>query len=177
MANMINNILFHNLGKLGGPGIKLPKLYQIHKCKQLNLFGMRSSSTSSRTYSFDKFGRSLALNLAAKLWANQIKAHHKDAFGILFLHRDYCGHGLAWRTDPTALTLGVVYDGHLCGDVLKTWSLDEKEAFIDWIAEQSDFTLSGVDPASAAFYSSDPWNQGNQRITKARIQSFLESNV
>ena len=121
------------------------------------------------------YGTQLATHLATKLWANQVKDYTIDCFGIFETHRDYCGHGLAWlhARGISRLIIAEVNDGYFSGPNLMTWSTDEQNAFIDWLAVQSDFSLSGCDQTSVLFYKSDEFYQNNQRITESSIKEFL----
>ena len=46
----------------------------------------------------------------------------------------------------------------------------EADEFKAWLAVQSDFAQSGFDPATGLL---DAWLQGNQRITRQRLNDFV----
>jgi hypothetical protein len=121
------------------------------------------------------YGRTLAVQLATKLWANNVKDFSIDCFGIFSTHRDYCGHGLGWlRTrNISKLVISEVYDGYFSGPAIMAWSADEQNEFTSWLALQSDFSLSGCDQSSVLFYNADKFFQNNQRITESSIKEFL----
>lgn len=125
------------------------------------------------------YGAKLAAQLAVKLWDNQTKDYTTDLFGIMETHRDYCGHGLGWlrARGISKLVISEVYDGYFAGPNLMVWSTDEQKKFIDWLALQSDFRLSGCDQTSVLFYHSDEFFQNNQRINESRIRKFLADPV
>lgn len=87
-----------------------------------------------------------------------------------YAHRDFCGMGLEfqrgvyvhgpvqdWWVNPDKPNDSAWY----CGGA----SFETKEAFVDWLAAQSDHSLSGHD-LEHEFY------RDNQRLTLARLQAF-----
>ncbi|WP_037084042.1 hypothetical protein [Neorhizobium vignae] len=86
-------------------------------------------------------------------------------------HRDFCGHGLI-RTE-TGVTLCDIQDGFHPGPAIATWASEEE--FVAFFSRQSDFTLSGWDPAEPVFYTQDTWYRQNQRLTQAIFDAFLRS--
>ena len=92
--------------------------------------------------------------------ANQVADALDRGVAMTYKHRDYCGMGLLRRPDGYAY--GPVYDGDLIdGTVFPTHA-----AFVAWLAEQSDVTLSGRDGAM-------PFDWDDQRITRARLLDAL----
>ncbi|MDQ0133231.1 hypothetical protein J2T08_001132 [Neorhizobium galegae] len=84
-------------------------------------------------------------------------------------HRDFCGHGLI-RTE-TGVILCDIQDGFDPGPAIATWASEED--FVAFFSRQSDFTLSGWDPAEPVFYTQDTWYRQNQRLTQAIFDGFL----
>lgn len=74
-------------------------------------------------------------------------------------HRDYCGMGLEYN--GSSYRYGELWDGLL----EPTLSFDTRETFIAWLAVQSTAALARLDAPS--FY------QGNQVITRTRLEAFL----
>lgn len=86
-------------------------------------------------------------------------------------HRDFCGHGLI-RTQAGVI-LCDIQDGFHPGPAIATW--ESEEEFVAFFSRQSDFTLSGWDPAEPVFYTQDTWYRQNQRLTQAIFDRFLGS--
>ncbi|HZY82584.1 MAG TPA: hypothetical protein VFE50_23820 [Cyclobacteriaceae bacterium] len=100
------------------------------------------------------FGKEFAQRVAQKL---------KTKSNLMYSHRDYCGTGLTW--DNHQFIYCHVNDGYPAEVIL---SFDTEQAFIDWLAEQSDQSLSGSNDANE-FY------RNNQRITQARLFDFINT--
>jgi hypothetical protein len=85
--------------------------------------------------------------------------------GIYYQHRDYCGMGLAFVDG--SFHYGEVFDGFPSSD--SGFTFLEKDAFIGWLAEQTDQSLSR---------SADPnvFFRNNQTITRARLLTTLNNN-
>jgi hypothetical protein len=86
-------------------------------------------------------------------------------------HRDFCGHGLI-RT-KAGIILCDIQDGGYPGPAIATWA--SEEAFVAFFSRQSDFTLSGWDPAEPVFYTQDTWYRQNQRLTRTIFDRFLDN--
>jgi len=151
----------------------------VKHCAWLPNIGRKIYTWTNAPINKHKFGEELGYMLATKLWANQTKNHAKDCFGIIHLHRDYGGHGLAWAKlsnsdDVSSLILSEVHDGYLNQHTFcLKWSTEQQKDFVLWAGHQSDFSLSGFDESSAALYTPDRFKQNNQRITEQRIRDFL----
>jgi hypothetical protein len=78
-----------------------------------------------------------------------------------YSHRDYCGMGLEHRDG--IYKYGELHDGYLIEPVLQ-W--ETKEAFVNWLAEQSDASLARLE-------EQDPWYWGNQTINRVRLVSLI----
>lgn len=103
------------------------------------------------------FGRDLAGRVADYL---------ADRGGIAYDHRDYCGAGLFFRGG--AFLYAEVGDGDIeFGSTPTTFS--DREAFVGWLAGQSDEALSGR-------AAGNPFILGNQRITRARLEGVLATH-
>ncbi len=122
-----------------------------------------SAETLSRL-SRQKFGKDLSSLVAEKL------LNDGGERGLWNSHRDSCGHGLIYQ--DAQFQLVAVHDGHASeGKVLKTW--DSSDAFVAWLEEQSDFSLSGADESEPALRPRTPSNLNNQRITLARLRDYV----
>ncbi|MBR0651282.1 hypothetical protein GXW78_16540 [Roseomonas terrae] len=109
------------------------------------------------------FGRMLAL----KVWVELRRC--KTGEGLIHqFHRDYCGHGLIRTADGVMLC--EIQDGHFPGPPIETWR--DRDAFVDFIARQSDWTCSGWERAEPVLYTDDPWRQSNQRLCRRILDSF-----
>ncbi len=86
--------------------------------------------------------------------------------GLLYSHRDYCGHGLVYHKD--CFLLVEVFDGWpIENKALASWT--SKQEFVDFFALQSDYSCSGVEKNT--LFSKGDIN--NQRITRERLEEFL----
>ena len=77
-------------------------------------------------------------------------------------HRDYCGMGLAKVTG--GYVYGACYDGH--PDAEPTQVFATREAFVAWLAVQSDDLLAGRE-------EENPFYRRNQRVTRARLRQAI----
>lgn len=110
----------------------------------------------------EPFGKDLMQRVAERL--------QKGERPLCNRHREYCGHGLFFEDGKIQLV--EVQDGDPRNDIL---SWDTAEAFVDFWAKQSDYTCSGADSASSAFFTEDPFDLNNQRITKERLEKFAQA--
>lgn len=96
---------------------------------------------------------------------------------IAYHHYGYCGVGLVKEGETILYTHidewltyqeGVHYHpgGEYLGIIQRFTS---KASFIDWLAQQSDDTLSGKE-------SGDPWYTDNQRLSRHRLEQLLATN-
>lgn len=111
---------------------------------------------ATQLYSSEKYGSALAAGVTARLSTGAQMANS---------HRDYCGIGLA--INGSIFVMAEVQDGYL-ETTLRTWTTADE--FKAWLAVQSDFAQSGFDPATGLV---DAWLQGNQRITRQRLNDFV----
>lgn len=95
-----------------------------------------------------------------EVFAGAIADKLRSGASLGYGHRDYCGMGLDY--DGSSYRYGELWDGWL----EPTLSFDTREAFIAWLAVQSTAALARLD--DQAFY------QGNQVITRVRLESFLQ---
>lgn len=77
-------------------------------------------------------------------------------------HRDYCGMGFDYRNQE--FRYGEVWDGHYMEE--PTLVFASREAFVDWLAQQSDQSLARVE-------DDNPWYWDNQTITRQRLENFV----
>lgn len=111
----------------------------------------------------------LGAERARQLWEKLQRA--KIGEGLIHqFHRDFCGHGLI-RTDA-GIILCDIQDGCFPGAAIATWSTEEE--FVAFFSRQSDFTMSGWDPAEPVFFTEDSWYRNNQRLTTTIIDGFLQ---
>ena len=81
---------------------------------------------------------------------------------LVRLHRDYTGHGLYYEADSGAFYISASLDGLPEGAPLISFT--DETAFVDWLARQSDLSLSGYQQPN--MFQNDAY-AGNQRITRA----------
>lgn len=99
----------------------------------------------------DPYGRELAEQVAAAL-----------SYGALcYSHRDYCGMGLEKNADGNYI-YAAIWDGWL--EPVHTFST--RQAFVQWLASQSDASLSRVNEV-------DTWVWNNQVINRQRLEEFV----
>ena len=107
------------------------------------------------------FGLELSTRLAASL------QRHPD--GMFYWHPYYCGHGLRMKAGDYLLA----EKDDLEYPPLATWS--EEQSFIEAVASWSDYVCSGADPNASLFQATSEFYLDNQRITRARIEEFIEN--
>ena len=93
----------------------------------------------------------LAVRYGCEL-AECVSEHLQSGNALVYNHRDYCGMGLCYVNGR--FIYGSVMDG--CVDDEMSWWT--KEAFIAWLAEQTDSALLG---------------DGNQRVHRRRLLEWL----
>jgi len=98
-----------------------------------------------------KFGQELAQHIAHLL---------QQSDGIYYIHRDYCGMGLHF--DHGHFHYGETWDGYPGSD--QQWST--AEAFVQWLAEQSDASLDRSEHEHSFYHH-------NQTITRERLEAAL----
>jgi hypothetical protein len=100
--------------------------------------------------------------------ATRVADYLMSGGAIAEAHREYCGTGLCYHDgrfiydeveDATFRSIGSSSD-----EPLATFA--DRNAFIAWLAEQSDETLSGRERGN-------PWYLDNQRITRRRLEQEL----
>jgi hypothetical protein len=79
-------------------------------------------------------------------------------------HKDYCGMALGHRDGE--FIYGEVYDGVFPSDE-KVTRFPDKTAFIEWLARQSDRSLSGAE-------RDDGFYPNNQRVTRKRLLQHID---
>merc|ERR1711998_477538 len=133
------------------PGADIPNQEELRQeLQRLNLARARTR------YDCTPYGSQLASRVAKALTTGK---------QVSYSHRDYCGVGLGF-TKAKGFVMGPVFDGYL--DEGHVWS--SQKDFVNWLAAQSDFTLSGYDPDSELVSA---WHQGNQRITRERLNAVV----
>uniref|UniRef100_A0A0G4G8R9 Uncharacterized protein n=1 Tax=Chromera velia CCMP2878 TaxID=1169474 RepID=A0A0G4G8R9_9ALVE len=118
------------------------------------------------------YGKDLARSLADALV--EAKAWSGDEPYIGYVHRDYCGYGVGLCKD-TFWYGPLECDGWpvKSEDAEKSWkSADE---FVDWLAQQSNYSLSGVPEAEEKGEFS--FSVNNQRMNKGRIEQFIKETA
>ena len=115
----------------------------------------------AEAYERQPVGAELARAVAQKL---------KTGAHILNCHRDYCGHALAYLNNAYAIL--EVNDGNLeWGELVISFT--EESAFIAYLANQSNLSLSGCDESAKELYVSDVFRQNNQRLTRGILEQFV----
>lgn len=77
-----------------------------------------------------------------------------------------------YKPESDTFTVSYVNDGYPDADLK---SIVGKDAFVEWLQKQSDYSFSGAshDP-DALPAESHPFSVNNQRITKAMLKAFVE---
>ncbi|CAJ1409898.1 unnamed protein product [Effrenium voratum] len=123
------------------------------------------------------FGRELAEQVACKL-KQQLEAgkgYDKELYHLpQIIHRDYCGY-CVFATKSKGWGYGEIgcdgYPPELPG--LRQW--DTKEEFVEWLAEQSDYTMAFMgmcDPKD--WPQEDMFAVNNQTITRSKLTDSLD---
>ena len=123
-----------------------------------------SSKQAIAGLSKEPIGAELAERVATKL------VKDRGRKGLWHTHRDYCGHGLIFLDGRICL---VEYDDGYAheGSVLKSWQTEAD--FVDWLKDQSDYSLSSTDPKEKDLFTTSPFKQNNQRITRRRLERYV----
>jgi hypothetical protein len=50
------------------------------------------------------------------------------------------------------------------------WS--DEATFVAFLARQSDWTCSGMEPAEPVFFTEDEWDRCNQRLMRQHLEAF-----
>ena len=108
------------------------------------------------------------------LLATQVACKLETGAILAYQHRDYCGIGL--RYVDQAYVCGEVFDGALpsptqvkawqAGAAVEWMAFDSRAAFVAWLAQQCDDSLSGRDLPQAFAHD-------NQRLTMERLKKFV----
>ena len=98
----------------------------------------------------------------AAVAALKIRQWQGELYALARMHRDYCGHGLFWERAAGRYHVSAALDGLPQG--APRISFSDEAAFTDWLARQSDLSLSGHVSPNVFEHDSHP---GNQRITRA----------
>ncbi len=107
--------------------------------------------------------------LAGAVWDKVRLAEPFDG-AIPHRHRDYCGHGLV--RSPEGVMLVEVQDaGAFFSPALAEWT--DRDAFVAFLARQSDCSCSGWDPDEPVMHTDDEWRRNNQRLTHAALVNFV----
>ncbi len=119
---------------------------------------LRDNSNVVKNLSHEPFGMEWASELAEVL--QRLKAMHNN-------HRDYCGLGFTF--DGNSFALCVVSDGSPFEKKL-TWL--SREAFIESMANHSEYSLSRADASVKELFTKDQFFWGNQTIGRDFIERF-----
>ena len=111
------------------------------------------------------FGQALAQRFIEAL-------QHKSAFTRT--HQGYCGWIAGYSAKRRQFVFTRSWEGWIGVDGDKpdlVWNLSQKLELIDWLAHQSDYSMSGADPNSKIV---DLTYTGNQTICEEYIREFLK---
>jgi hypothetical protein len=110
----------------------------------------------------DLYGR----DVAERVWQRLV------ALGGLYRkHRDYCGIGLVYDPTTGVAAIVLVYDAD---PVRKLLEFGDKEAFVDFLTQQSDFTLAGTDDGPLELRADAPQYVNNQRLDRAFLMGTID---
>nr|WP_298099146.1 hypothetical protein [uncultured Shinella sp.] len=111
----------------------------------------------------------LGAPLAERLWQRLMKEAPNN--GVIYdRHRDFCGQGLI-RTPEGVMLADVQDGGSYFGPAIAQWATEQ--AFVAFVARQSDFSMSGWDAGEPVFFTEDDWYRNNQRLTRAVMERYL----
>ena len=96
------------------------------------------------------------------LIAEKVADHLKEGNVLGYSHRDYCGMGLQYSGGK--YLYGKLWDGYM---EKAEEEFSDRNEFVNWLSAQDDESLSGQDEMNHLV--------GNQRITKNRLISFINS--
>lgn len=102
-------------------------------------------------------------NLFGMDLAKKVATYLLQGNQIAYTHRDYCGMGLAYYREN--FVYGFVQDGY---DFYIEQTFPLQTAFENWLANQSDESLSGKE-------LEDSWFQDNQRIYQKRLEESIST--
>lgn len=134
---------------------------------------MSSENAWSKQELIDKLSRRKFGEHLARRVVTQLKIDDHNRGGLYHDHRDYCGHGIVYR-DGTFMLLRVIEGWIERSDTLATW--DDEEAFVAFLADQSDFSCSGGDSEAKLFYTDDEFELNNQRINESWMEEYAAGN-
>jgi hypothetical protein len=126
-----------------------------------------SSDAAIAALSKEKFGAELAGAVADALAAGRTAIFHH--------HREDCGHGLAFEAGRYLLV--DVQDGGYVTNLPPVASWSSREEFVEFWARQSDFTCSGAHLGAKLFYTRNPWERNNHRLTREKLEAFVAGKV
>lgn len=115
----------------------------------------------------EPYGTALAQAVANALETKAAANNSRDA-SLVNIHKYYCGMGFRCdlKSGSVRFDYGHTEDGYLSEEPVL--SFDTTPDFSDWLAAQSDLSLSGLTPPL------EDWDyMGNQRITRTRLQAYL----
>lgn len=106
-----------------------------------------------------------------EMLATRVADRLDDGAVLTYVHRDFCGMGLA--KDEDTYVYASVWDGYppTIADIRTApagLKFPTRDKFIEWLAAQSDESLSGRELDQAFFH-------GNQRITLQRLHEFADN--
>lgn len=117
----------------------------------------RGFAASAATPFGDELAHAAARFLKASQWFGDLGA-------IVRAHRDYTGHGLFHDRSTGEFFLAASFDSLPNGEPIATFP--DEASFTQWLAAQSDRSLSGDIPTGMPQFDRDP---GNQRVTRHLI--------
>jgi len=121
-----------------------------------------ASARAGASLSRDPYGR----DLAERVWQKLV------ALGGLYRkHRDYCGIGLVYDPRTGVAAIVVVHDAD---PVSKLLEFGNKEAFVEFLARQSDFSMAGTDDGPPELRAEAPRYVNNQRLDRAFLLGLID---
>lgn len=130
---------------------------------------MAGSFEDEERLSREPYGRDFAKKVIVKLTKEYSEKTYSGPVGVYTSHRDYCGIGLFCY----GRTFGIAYvwDGMPSRDGNIISFRNDREA-IDFLAKQSDYSMSGYDKSSPLKEGSE-FKLNNQRLTRRMLENFL----
>ena len=106
--------------------------------------------------------------LAAKVWREL--SWCEDGEGVVpRRERDYRGQSLLCGAGGVMLC--EIENAEPAGPPIAAWQ--DRDAFVAFLARQSDWSCAGWDPAEPVFHMQAPWRYGRQRLTRAALKRFV----
>ena len=122
-------------------------------------------------------------SLSSKLYGKELALKVMESLKIkktcALSHRDYCGWGFRYQPDSETNSKGHLVELVTNNDdysFVRELSWDDEYSFVDWLAKQSDLSMSGADLDSkiGKILHKQDFSTNNQTITEIRLRTFIQ---